>query len=541
MRRLIKGLFSRTTITILFVAAEVLVMLALSFWVGEKFAWIAVVMRIAGVLVLLYINMHTQHLSFDMIWIIGVVVLPVSVTALYFLLGTTVFKTNTYKSIVAGEAEMWKYLEQDDDVLEELYRSDPARKGQFRYISKGSGYPFYENESFDYYPFGEDGYPAMLEELRKAEKFIFVEYFIIEKGEMWNGIVEILEEKAAAGVDVRVIYDDMGSFRTLPIMYTREMEEKNIKCKAFNRISPVLAKIMNHRDHRKILVIDGKVAFSGGVNLADEYINKKVKYGKWKDNIIRVKGKAVWSFTVMFLSHWNAVMPGADDDYTVFSGDGSAAEEEIYTDKTGRAYAEDIYEPELNIDADISEKLPSCDGYIAPYGETPLDSEITSQNIYMNILNQANDYVYIFTPYLIIDSELQNALILAAKRGVDVRLITPGIPDKKRIWKITRSFYPNLIKGGVKIYEYQPGFVHAKVFVSDDEVAVIGTINLDYRSLYLHFENGVFLYGSSKIDDVKRDLTGTLEECRLITLKDLRESPFYMFRVSVLRLFAPLL
>ena len=528
MRRLLKGLFSRTTVTILFVAAEVLLMLALAYWVGEKLAWIAVVMRIAGVFVLLYINMNTQHLSFDMIWIIGVVILPVSVTALYLILITPIFKTNTYKDIVAGEEQMWKYLEQDEDVMEHLYRANPQRRGQFRYISYGSGYPFYYNEGFDYYPFGEDGYPAMLEELRKAEKFIFIEYFIIEKGEMWNGIMEILEEKAAAGVEVRIIYDDMGSFRTLPYMYTRDMAEKNIKCAAFNRISPILAKVMNHRDHRKIMVVDGKVAFSGGVNLADEYINKKEKYGRWKDNIIRVKGSAVWSFTVLFLSHWNAVRPGTDEDYTVFKADGALEEASAYS-------------PEINAEAEAPAEEPEHDGFIAPYGETPLDNEITSQNIYMNMLNQANSYCYIFTPYLIIDSELQNALVLAAKRGVDVRLITPGIPDKKRIWRITRSYYPNLIKGGVKIYEYQPGFVHAKVFVSDDKVATVGTINLDYRSLYLHFENGTYIFGSEKIADIKEDFMKTNEESRLITLKDLRMGTFAAFRVAVLRLFAPLL
>lgn len=531
MRRLIKGLLSRTTITILFVLAEFALMAALGLWVGENMAWVAVVMRIIGVLVVLYINMHTEHLSFDLIWIVGVVVFPVAVTALYIILETTRFKTSTYKSIVASEDASWKHLVQDGEAEEKLYRSDPSRRGMFRYICKGSGYPFYENEGFDYYRFGEDGYPVMLEELRRAEKFIFIEYFIIEKGEMWDGIVEILEEKAAAGVDVRVIYDDMGSFRTLPYMYTREMEEKNIKCEAFNRISPVLAKIMNHRDHRKILVIDGKTAFSGGVNLADEYINKKEKYGVWKDNIIRIKGAAVWTYTVLFLTHWNAVRPGADEDYTAFK-----AEAEEPADGAG-----DIYLPEINTDADLSAGESEPDGFIAPYGETPLDDEITSQNIYMNILNQANDYCYIFTPYLIIDNEMQNALVLAAKKGVDVKMITPGIPDKKRIWKITRSYYTNLIRGGVKIYEYEPGFVHAKVFVSDDELATVGTINLDYRSLYLHFENGTFLCGSEKIADIKADFLDTLAACRQVTLKDLRQSRVSAFYVSVLRMFAPLL
>jgi cardiolipin synthase len=295
---------------------------------------------------------------------------------------------------------------------------------------------------------------------------------------------------------------------TLSGNYARKLEEKGIKCISFNRINPILGIIMNHRDHRKIMVIDGKTAFSGGVNLADEYINVKVIHGHWKDNIIRITGEAVWSYTVMFLTHWNALRP-EDENFEVFR---------------------------------CSEPIPGeKDGYIAPYGETPLDLEITAQNIYMGILNQAEDYVYIMTPYLIIDTELINALILAAKHGVDVRLMTPGIPDKKIVWDITRSYYSNLIRGGVKVYEYTPGFVHAKVFVSDDYTATVGTVNLDYRSLYLHFENGTYLYGSKKILDIKQDFLETLEQCHLMTVKEIRSNPFKELLLSVLRLFAQLM
>ena len=512
MRRLLKAMFSRVTITVLLLAIEIALIVMLTMQVGKYAAWISVFLRIACIFVVLYINMTTEHLSFDLIWMLAVLIFPVAGTALYLMLGTNLFTTSTYRNLVANERMAARYYDKGEEVREEMYAKDPARTGQFRYICEGAGYPFYKNEGFDYYRFGEDGFPAMLEELRKAEKFIFIEYFIIEPGEMWDSIMEILEEKAAAGVDVRIIYDDMGSFSTLPLSYGKKLAKKNIRCEAFNRISLLLAKIMNHRDHRKIMVIDGKVAFSGGINLADEYINKVEKYGVWKDNTFRVKGKAVWSYTVLFLSHWYAITMD-DEDYTKFRVE----------------------------DADENDGSVETDGYIAAYGETPLDNEITSQNIYMNILNQANDYCYIFTPYLIIDSELQNALILAAKRGVDVRLITPGIPDKKRIWRITRSFYPSLIRGGVKIYEYQPGFVHAKVFVSDDKIATVGTINLDYRSLYLHFENGTYLYDSSKVLEIRDDFLDTNEECKLMTVKDIKLTPFGRFKISVLRLFAPLL
>jgi cardiolipin synthase len=303
------------------------------------------------------------------------------------------------------------------------------------------------------------------------------------------------------------MYDDLGSFMTLSASYAKKLEEKGVKCISFNRINPILGIIMNHRDHRKIMVIDGKVAFSGGVNLADEYINVKVIHGHWKDNIIRITGPAVWSYTVMFLTHWNALRP-EDEDFTKYKVEPLAGE---------------------------------IDGYIAPYGETPLDTEITAQNIYMGILNQAEDYCYIMTPYLIIDTELINALILAAKHGVDVRMITPGVPDKKLVWEITKSYYRQLVEGGVKVYEYTPGFVHAKVFVSDDYAATVGTVNLDYRSLYLHFENGTYLYNSKKVLEVRDDFLRTQEKCRLVTLEETKNGLFKELLLAVLRLFAPLM
>ena len=373
-------------------------------------------------------------------------------------------------------------------------------------ISKEAGFPFYRNTGFDYYGLGDTGWPVMLEEMEKAEKFIFLEYFIIEEGTMWNAMLEILIKKAQAGVDVRVMYDDLGSFMTLSQKYAAQLEEKGIKCIPFNKINPIIGIIMNHRDHRKIMVIDGRVAFSGGVNLADEYINAYEKCGHWKDNVIRIKGEAVWSYTVMFLTHWNALSKTKDVNFEVFKTD-------FISGKT--------------------------DGYIAPYGETPLDDEITAQNIYMGILNQANDYCYIFTPYLIIDSEFINALILAAKHGVDVRIITPGVPDKKLVWRITRSYYASLIAGGVRIFEYQPGFIHSKVFVSDDKVATVGTVNLDYRSLYLHFENGTYLFGSEKVKDIRDDVLETCAKCNEISLDEARSGPIVTFLLAVLRLFAP--
>ena len=500
--------FSRTAFMLLMIILEGLFIASIFKWFRNEAAWIEIILRILSVFIVLTIINNSKHLSNDMLYIMIIVISPVFGTAIYLLLGADLFSSRTFFNLLNSTLRNARYYFKDDALLEELEEKYPSDKGTFHYLQKAAGFPWYRNASASYYPFGDEGYPVMLEELRKAEKFIFIEYFIIEEGEMWNGILEILEEKVRQGVDVRVMYDDLGSFFTLTGRYASHLEEKGIKCIPFNRINPILNIIINHRDHRKIMVIDGKTAFSGGVNLADEYINVKHLYGHWKDNIIKITGEAVWSYTVMFLTHWNAFRKD-DPDFTVFR----------YTDN----------------------EIKETDGYIAPYAETPLGNERTAQNIYFNILDKANDYCYIYTPYLIIDTDFINTLILAAKRGVDVRLVTPGIPDKKIVFMITQSFYAPLIEGGVRVFEYAPGFVHSKVFVSDDKVATVGTVNLDYRSLYLHFENGTCFYDCSVIMDIKKDFTDAFKECREIKRENAHYGIIRTFIVSVLKLFASLM
>lgn len=468
------------------------------------YAWVDLVLRLLSVILAITIINNSRHLSFDMLWIILILLFPIPGTLLYLFLGANLVSSKTMRSLVAQTEASRPCFQQDADTLHDLEKEMPELKGDIHYLTQEAGFPIYHNTGFDYYPLGDEGYPVMLEEMRKAEKFIFLEYFIIERGVMWDGMLAILKEKAAQGLDVRVMYDDMGSFGTLPASYARKLEKDGIRCVRFNKLNPIIGAVMNHRDHRKIMVIDGRTAFSGGINLADEYINKKLKYGHWKDNCIRITGEAVWSYTVLFLTNWNALRK-TDEDFSVFRGS----------------------------------PLPGTnDGYIAAYGDTPFDQENTGQNVYMNILNNARKYVYICTPYLIIDTELENALILAAKRGVDVRIVTPGIPDKKIVWYITRSFYRSLIEGGVRIYEYTPGFNHAKVFVSDDETATAGTINLDYRSLYLHFENGTYLCGSKKVAEIRDDLLATYAVSHEMKKGEVRENVFQKMIVGFVKLFA---
>ena len=427
---------------------------------------------------------------------------PIVGALLYIVIGGNLHKSKVLKAIKQSEEKGNKYFIQNEKIKKEV---ESQNNGKINYLN----FPVTKNNNINYYKLGELAYPEMLKELKNAKKFIFLEYFIIKNGTMWSEILKILEEKAKEGLDVRLIYDDMGCIAFLPTSYPKQMEEKGIKCIAFNKLNPFLGVIMNNRDHRKMMIIDGKTVFSGGMNLADEYINLEHPYGKWKDNGIKITGEAVWNFTIMFLNMWNSYRKD-DEDYKKYK-------------------------------YDFSKENLEQNGYTIPYGETPLDNEIVGENVYLNIINQAQKYVYIMTPYLIIDTDMINSLILAAKRGVDVRIVVPGIPDKKIVYSLTTSYFETLIKNGVKIYKYTPGFVHSKVFVSDDNIATVGTINLDYRSLYLHFECGVFMQDVEEIKDVKKDLVDTIGESHFVSKKEAMPKLLKSVWQAVLRLFAPLM
>ena len=359
-----------------------------------------------------------------------------------------------------------------------------------------------------YYPLGDEVFPVLLEELEKAEKFIFLEFFIIDEGLMWGRVLEILARKAAEGVTVRVMYDGSCEFFTLPRDYPRRLSMLGIECRPFAPIHPFVSTHYNYRDHRKILVIDGKVAFTGGVNLADEYINEIKRFGHWKDCAVCLRGSAARSFTLMFLQMWHL---GED-----------TLPQEGYLDSP----AEDAEE----------------NGFVMPYADCPVDDERVGELVYMDILNRAQRYVYIMTPYLILDGELETALCFAAGRGVDVRLILPGIPDKKMPYALAKTHYSSLLRAGVKLYEYRPGFVHSKVFVSDDREAVVGTINLDYRSLYHHFECAVWMRDVSCIPQIREDFLETQSFCREASFETLKHEKWSTKLLgAVMKVIAPLL
>ncbi len=507
MNKLLKKVFSRTVVTALLIVIQVAWLAALLLRLGNSLPAIQTVLRILSLVAILFVIKSDMNPSYKIGWILLIAVLPILGGLMYVIFGNkrpTKYMREMLRAQLEKSAE---YLDTQESITGEL---DGGAAGLFKYLEGSAGYPTAKNTTVRYYRVGEEMYADLLPELEKAEKFIFLEYFIIRPGEMWDGVLEILKRKAAAGVDVRIIYDDMGCIDILPANYNATLEGWGIRTMAFNRFVPAVSLVMNNRDHRKITVIDGKVGFTGGINISDEYINVKERFGHWKDTGLMLKGPGVFNLTLMFLEMWNAF------------------------NKDGDGYAEFI--------PDSFEECGSADdGYVLSFSDSPLDNESVGESVYTDMLYQAKDYIYITTPYLAIDSELQTALCMAAKRGVDVRMITPGIPDKKLVYRLTRSYYPTLLRAGVKIYEYTPGFIHAKSFVCDDKLCVVGTINMDYRSLYLHFECGTLMYNNPEIKQVKRDDLETMEKCRKVELSDMKTNFIGELFDSFLRSVAPLL
>lgn len=465
--------------------------------------------RLVSIVILLYLIRKDESSAYKIAWIIVVMGFPLFGGILYLLIGNKKPAKSLAVRMAMVKSEMGEEMTQNQWILKEIEDQDPATAGNIRYIGEFGPYPVWKNTSVRYYPVGEKMFADMLEDLRNARHYIFLEYFIISEGLMWDWILEVLEQKVKEGVDVRLIYDDVGCVSLLPAHYAEQMEKKGIRCLAFNRFVPFVSLVMNNRDHRKIMVIDGHTAYNGGINLADEYINQKMRFGHWKDTGVRLHGDAVYNFSLMFLEVWNAFRD-PELDYKKFW--------------PHRWHPEPFEQ----------------DGYVVPYADTPLDNEEVGENVYINILNQSKDYVYIATPYLVISDEMETALCLAAKRGVDVRILMPGIPDKPLVFFMAKSYYPPLLKAGVQIYEYTPGFVHAKSYVCDDKIATVGTINMDFRSLYLHFECGTLLYDCKAVRDIKKDMEECFPKCHQVTLGDCRQGMVGSLLTSVLRAFAPL-
>lgn len=501
--------FSRTFIIIILLMIQLIYMFYILKILEEYIYWGLGGNFLISFFMIIYLTNNRQNPSVKFLWAVLILVLPIFSTLLYFYfssdLGNRILNRKMNQIIKNSK----KYRKQDEETLNELKNDNKEMYNIFRYINKYAYHNVYRNKEIKYYPLGEDKFKDLLIELKNAKKYIFMEYFIISKGYMWDSILEILKEKVKEGVEVRILYDGTCAFSMLPYSYPKELEKYGIKVKMFSPIKPFISTHYNNRDHRKITIIDSKVAFNGGINIGDEYINKIERFGHWKDTAIKIKGEVVKEYIIMFLEMWNV--------------------SEKYSENFNN-YLEDVEIDKGN------------DGYVIAYGETPSDDELLAEKIYIDMINNAKDYVYIMTPYFVTDYEFINSLTDAAKKGIETVLIMPHICDKEIPFAIAHTYYLELLDAGVKIYEYKPGFIHAKMFITDDIKAIVGTINLDYRSLYHHYECATYIYKSKIIKQIKDDFINTINQSILITKEKLKKDKLTRKILGrLLKIFSPLI
>lgn len=503
-------IYSRTAIALVLMLAQAAFMgVALTYLENYGPYMYGLFVIVSGIAIIYLINDEGKA-EFKLTWLLFVFLVPVIGVGFYVFNKMEIGNRYNRARLKTLWIETEEYMPQNESIVDTMRSGRQAHSNLSRFLHNRVGFPTYGNTSAEYFPLGDYKIPALIRELNNAQKFIFMEYFIISDGLVWDTIVRVLQKKVQQGVEVRVMYDGMCSVSNLPYDYHKRLQKLGIQCKQYSPLQPILSTSQNHRDHRKICVIDGKVAFTGGVNLADEYINQKVRFGHWKDTAIMLKGDAVQSFTIMFLQMWN-ISEKRREDYAA------------YLMPKRRGFRREY-------------------GYMIPYGDSPYDREDVGKEVYLHILNHAKKYVHIMTPYLILDSEVITALSRAAKSGVEVQIIMPHIPDKKYAFYLAKTYYKELIESGVQIFEYTPGFMHAKVFVSDDDTATVGTVNLDYRSLYLHFECGVFIYHNPVVYDIEKDFQETLQKCHKVTLVEVHNRTILTkLYGQLLRLIAPLM
>jgi cardiolipin synthase len=509
-KKLFRIIYGRTIIVTLLLLVQAAVMVVLFDFLSDYKSFIYGGFLVLSAVVLFFIVNDRINPAYKLAWIIPVLLVPVFGSLFYIYVRLqlqTKWISRRYQTLI-GETK--PFLKQNGDTLRKLENDNPQVATTIRYMSQQEGYPVYENTMVRYFPTGEEMFEEIKRQLEKAEKYIFMEYFIIEYGYMWDSILDILERKAHEGIKVRVMYDGMCSLFFLPFDFPEELSKKGIRCKMFSPVIPVLTTYQNNRDHRKILVIDGPTAFTGGANIADEYINKKVRFGYWKDTSVMLKGDAARSFAGMFLQMWN-ITEKCPEDYSAYLPDHKS-------------------------------NNTSADGYVLPFGDSPFDGENTGEQVYLDIIHQATRYVHIMTPYLILDNELVSSLSHAAKSGIETIIIMPGIPDKPYAFWVAKTYYAELLEAGVRIFEYTPGFIHAKSFVSDDNKAVVGTINMDFRSLYLNFECAVYLYLNPEILKMEQDFQSTMKQSDEITLDSCKNLPLWeKIAGRMLRVLSPLM
>lgn len=509
---IISMVFSRFGIVLVLLALQILVLLGLFLKFSQLAPHYYIISAVFYIFMITVIVNSDHDASSKITWLTIMAFLPIFGALLYIYTTVDIGHRVLKKKVTHILKNTKNKITQDKSVIDKAEEICPDVADLNYYLNKSGRFPLYENTDVTYYPIGEKMFQSMLVELDKAKEFIFMEYFIVDDGYMWDNILEVLIKKANEGVDVRVMYDGTCEFALLPRTYPSSLEKLGIHCKVFSPVSPFISTHYNYRDHRKIMVIDGKTAYNGGINMADEYINYTHKYGHFKDVGVMLKGDAVDSFTLMFLQMWSVNERHCD------------------------------FSKYLNVEDSLSAGGYFSNGFVMPFGDCPLDEYDVGKSVYMDILNRAKDYVYIMTPYMIMDGELENSLTFSAERGVDVRIILPHISDSFVAQALAKTHYKKLLDAGVKVYEYTPGFVHAKVFVSDDVKAVVGSINMDYRSLYHHFECATYMYGTRCIDDIKSDYKYTLAKCQQVTYESIKNDKWYIKLIGkVIKFVAPLI
>ena len=496
---------SRIIVSAILLLLQLVILYAVVTRLSEQYFFFYTLLEILAAITVIFIVNKRGNPSYKINWIIFILAVPVFGISVYLLWGGGRVMPHFRKKMEKCESHYAKYLESDPQVFSRLQYNDYNHSRQAEYLVRESGYPLYDGTSVEFYSPGENFLPRFLEELSKAKNYIYIEFFIIGEGEMWDAIEEVIARKAKEGVEVRVLFDDFGSIKRQSKEFIKNLNKKGIKVAIFNKIRPSVDIFMNNRNHRKIVVIDGKVAVTGGINIGDEYINRIERFGYWLDSAIIVSGKAVKSFLAMFCITW---------EFT-----------------TGER---------INMENRISASVVPVNSFALPYADDPLTDKNPAEGIYMQMLNTAQKYVYITTPYLIIDSTMITALKIAARSGIDVRIITPHVPDKWYVHPVTQYNYLELLEAGVKIYEYTPGFIHSKIFLSDDSVATVGTVNMDYRSFLMHFECGVWFTDKNAVNEIKQNFEQTLSVSKEIKLTEWKKQPWYLkLKRAVLHIFAP--
>lgn len=497
----------RLIIVALLLILQIAIMLGGLILLSGRVTWVYIILNLISLIAVFVLAVKSGNPSLKLPWVIFILALPIAGGLIYLLWGGSHTLPHIRARMGTAEAHQQSFLQMNEAVADNLRASEPMYYRQSTYLANSSGFPVYGDTALEYHAPCDAGFERVLEELEMAQHYIFMEFFILAEGKMWNRIYAILKKKAAQGVEVRVMFDDFGSVARQYRGFVGKLRSDGIRVSVFNPLKPSLNIFMNNRNHRKVIIIDGKTAVSGGFNIGDEYINLEHRFGHWMDNVLILKGDAVRSFIVMFCSMWNFTSRHKINATDYFA----------YNDRMGK-------------------------GFVQPYCDGPLNDENPAEGVYMRMIENAKDYMYITTPYLILDHEMETALILAAKSGVDVRIVTPKIRDKWYVHPVTQSFYQTLLDAGVRIYEYTPGFLHSKVFISDDTVATVGTVNMDYRSFYYHFECGVWICDNPVLDDIKEDVLSIMVRSEEINRERWRHRPLRLrLKQAFLRLFAPLM